>query len=335
MKLPLNNQTLFYGAGLISTVASAYGVFSYLMIENNAVGNLLSTGGFMSAAGAMGLGLAIYFGWEVALNHQGNAKRMTAGLIALSAATLSGYTLYQNTAHPIVERERTAQIEQIKRTQQQQDATAVTLKQQQTDLRTQIGDLRQQNATDTASIATLEADGKKGAAWQVVQLRKAIDGRINEIGKLSGRVENYTQRLTAAPTGQSNQQTQPVPPTVISWAMLARASSYEVMTALFLLFGSWYRTERLATANEQIISLTAATHAAERANQDLQNIVITCNRAIAGAKEVIAPAIGTAMDGTQQLSRDAAENLLQTKSIIPASDGTVTLEVIMQATGWG
>ena len=40
MKLPLNNQTLFHAAGLLSTVASVSGVFSYLLVENNAVDNI-------------------------------------------------------------------------------------------------------------------------------------------------------------------------------------------------------------------------------------------------------------------------------------------------------
>lgn len=444
----INTQTLFHTAGLLSTVASVSGVFSYLMLENNA-DTLLSIGGFMSVGGAVGLGLSIYFGWEVAFNHKGIAKRVAAGLIASSAALLSGYTLYQNAAHPILEQAHTAQVEQETRTLQQQSTAAALLQQQQADLRTQMEDLRQQNKADTASIATLETSDKKGAAWQVVQLRKAIEARTAEITALSDRIENYTQRLTATPDltasneGQGNVPAQPEQ-AVVSWAMLARASMYEVMTALFLLFGSWYRANRREQDHAQATQLQTVTVAAQtalhdlqtathtlggvvaqantlaaaldesRTNtrtllteiaeqlahihtkategaaiiqqqdrtserlqaettamqallvratdtteqlqqgvapattllQDLQNTVVTCNGVIAHAKEAIAPAIETAMacnrpaietamDGSQQLNMDAAKNLLKTRNISPAEDGTVTLEVIMQATGWG
>jgi hypothetical protein len=451
----INTQTLFHTAGLLSTVASVSGVFSYLMLENNA-DTLLSIGGFMSVGGAVGLGLSIYFGWEVAFNHKGIAKRVAAGLIASSAALLSGYTLYQNAAHPILEQAHTAQVEQETRTLQQQSAATAVLQQQQADLRTQMEDLRQQNKADTASIATLEADTKAGearqdknATRQIAQLRKAIEVRTTEIGKLSERVENYTKRLTATPEPKASNEGQgnvPVQPeqAVLSWAMLARASMYEVMTALFLLFGSWFRADRREQDHAQATQLQTVTVAAQtalhdlqtathtlggvvaqantlaaaldesRTNtrtllteiaeqlahihtkategvaiiqqqdrtserlqaetttmqallvratettaqlqqgvapattllQDLQNTVVTCNGAIAHAKEAIAPAIetamacnrpaiATAMDGSQQLNMDAAKKLLKTRSINPAEDGAVTLEVIMQATGWG
>jgi hypothetical protein len=289
MKLPLNNQTLFHAAGLLSTVASVSGVFSYLMVENNAVDKLLSIGGVMSVGGAVGLGLSIYFGWEVAFNHRGIAKRLAAGLIATSAATLSGYTIYQNTAHPILEQEHTALLQQQTRTLQQQSAAAALLQQQQADLRTQIEDLRQQNTADAASIKTLEAGGKKGAAWQAAELRKAMDGRTAEITKLSDRVENYTQRLTTTPEskeGQENQQTPSTDEPVLSWAMLARASMYEVMTALFLLFGSWYRADRSEKENAQAAELHTVTVMAQTALHGLQAATHTLVGVIAQAHEI-------------------------------------------------
>jgi hypothetical protein len=189
-----------------------------------------------------------------------------------------------------LEQEHTALLQQQTRTLQQQSAAAALLQQQQADLRIQIEDLRQQNTADAASIKTLEAGGKKGAAWQAAELRKAMDGRTDEITKLSDRVENYTQRLTATPepkAGNEGQGSQPPQQNVISWAMLARASMYEVLTALFLLFGSWYRVECQRTDNEQVISLTTATCAADQAGQALQAAIAALTGTMAQAKATV------------------------------------------------
>lgn len=311
MKLPLNNQTLFHAAGLLSTVASVSGVFSYLLVENNAVDNMLSIGGVMSVGGAVGLGLSIYFGWEVAFNHKGIAKRLAAGLIAASAATLSGYTIYQNTAHPILEQEQSALLQQQTRTLQQQEAATATLKQQQADLRTQIEDLRQQNAADTASIKTLEEGDKKGADWQAGQLRKGIDSRTVEIAKLSERVENYTQRLTTTlepKTETDNPPTTTTDKPVVSWAMLARASMYEVMTALFLLFGSWYRANRREMENAQTTQLQTVIEQAHTALHDLQTATHTLGDLINQAA-TIADALKVGQANTRTLLSEVAEQL--------------------------
>ena len=290
MKLPLNNQTLFHAAGLLSTVASVSGVFSYLLVENNAVDNMLSIGGLMSVGGAVGLGLSIYFGWEVAFNHKGIAKRLAAGLIAASAATLSGYTIYQNTAHPILEQEYTAQVQQASRVLQQQEATTATLQQQQADLRQQIEDLRQQNTTDAASMTALQASDKKGADWQAGQLRKGIETRHAEIAKLSERVENYTQRLTTTPESKTETDNPPTITTdkpVVSWAMLARASMYEVMTALFLLFGSWYKTARKEAENAQAAALHVVTRTAQATLQTLQGTIDALTKTMTQANKTV------------------------------------------------
>ena len=360
--LSLSQPIIFYGAGVLSTAASVSGVFSYLMVENNAVGNLLSIGGVMSVGGAVGLGLSIYFGWEVAFNHKGIAKRLAAGLIAASAATLSGYTIYQNTAHPILEQEHTAQVEQAKRTAAKQDAATAALKLQQADLRIQIEDLRQQNAADTASIKTLEEGGKKGAAWQITELRKGIEARHTEISKLSERVENYTQRLTVAPDMKVKDEPQTtIAKPVLSWAMLARASMYEVMTALFLLFGSWYKTARKEEENAQAAALHVVTRTAQETLHTLQTVTNVATTALLQANTQTELTIARALECQSALTARRLENqstsidcrldeatketkeihqsdillLIKNKRIGVDTEGRITDEKLMELTGWG
>ncbi|OQX03436.1 MAG: hypothetical protein BWK73_39555 [Thiothrix lacustris] len=365
MKLPsLSQPIIFYGAGVLSTAASVSGVFSYLMVENNAVGNLLSIGGVMSVGGSVGLGLSIYFGWEVAFNHKDVTKRMAAGLIATSAATLSGYTIYQNTVHPIMEQARTAQVEQATRAVQQQETNTATLKQQQADLRQQIADLRQQNTTDAASMTALQASDKKGADWQAGQLRKGIETRHAEIAKLSERVENYTQRLTTTPESKTETDNQPTTTTdkpVVSWAMLARASMYEVMTALFLLFGSWYKTARKEEENAQAAALHVAIRTAQETLHTLQTVTNVATTALLQANTQTELTIARALECQSALTACRLENqstsidcrldeatketkeihqsdillLIKNKRVGVDTEGRITDEKLMELTGWG
>ena len=189
MKLPsLSPQTVFYVAGALTTAASIKGTGAYLMTETN--GDLL-----LSTAGAVALGIAVYAGCEVAFNHKGAVKRVVAGFVAASAIALSSYTIYQHITLPLLEQQQAelrqqqtdAQAE-AQRVRQQQEAVTQTLQQQQADLRQQIEDLRQFNATDASHVTDLDGSSQKGAAWQAVQLRKAIAERNTEIGQHNGNL---------------------------------------------------------------------------------------------------------------------------------------------------
>jgi hypothetical protein len=273
MKLPIH--TALHIAASVSTIASAKGVYNYFAAETN--GDLL-----LSATGAGGIGLAIYLGWEVAFGHSGKIKRLAAAVIAVTAATLSSYTIYQNTALPTITQARDAATAQDTRAQQQLDAASATLKQQLDDLRIQINDLRTLNSTDTATIKTLTESDKKEDQRQADKLRKAIESRNTEISKLSQRTDSYTNRMitpAAAPTTPTTVVDEPI---ILSWAMLARASSYEIMTALFLLFGNWYRTEHRDQENTQI--------------QQLQTVAADTNAIILKLEGVIAHADHRAAD---------------------------------------
>lgn len=251
MKLPnLNIHTALHIAAAVSTVASAKGVYNYFAAETN--GDLL-----LSATGAGGIGLAIYLGWEVAFGHSGKVKRLAAAVIAITAATLASYTIYQNTALPTISQAQDAKTAQDTRAQQQQDTAAAALKQQLDDLRTQINDLRTLNSTDTATIKTLADSDKKEDQRQADKLRKAVESRNTEISKLSQRTDSYTNRVTAPVATPTTPTTVVDEPIVLSWAMLARASSYEIMTALFLLFANWYKTARREHDNDQRQQLEA------------------------------------------------------------------------------
>jgi hypothetical protein len=354
MKLKLPNthpvQALFYAAGLLSTAASVKGTLGYLLTETE--GDLL-----LSGAGAVCLGLSAYFGWEVVFNHKGWGKRAAAVLIAAAASSLSAYTVYQHTAYPELEKQATAAAAQAQDAKDRATQVDATLRQQQADLRDQISELRKQNETDTGRADALSHSGKKSASRQAAQLRTTIAGREAEISKLAAQVDNYTQRLTATPTGETPAQASTAEPLVLSWAMLARASIYDLMTALFLLFAGWFRSHRQERDNREAGVLQAATETARETLKQLQAAVITCNAAIAHANKPFAGTNKTADkpfahantptnapankdtsgsgQGKPEITQEAAIYLLENRAIPASEDGNITIEQAMAATGWG
>ena len=352
MKLPsLSPQTVFYVAGALTTAASIKGTGAYLMTETN--GDLL-----LSTAGAIALGIAVYAGCEVAFNHKGAVKRVVAGFVAAAAIALSSYTIYQHITLPLAKQhqaelrqQQTDAQAEAQQVRQQQAAVTQTLQQQQADLRQQIEDLRQFNATDASHVTDLDGSNQKGAAWQAVQLRKAIAERNTEIGQLMGRLENYTQRLTATPvtpvaeTVQQNtsSNTADVP---LDRAILARASLYDLMTLLLVLFAGWFKTHKREQEQGQVVSLQAANQAAKDTLQQLQNAIVTCNGAIAHANDVFVGANNAAnksfaptnepTNGNKiELTNESAIYLIKSKIIKPSEDGNITIEQVMSATGFG
>lgn len=345
LKLPSTHpiQALFYAAGLLSTAASVKGTLGYLLTETGK--DLL-----LSASGAVCLGLTAYFGWEVVFNHKGWGKRAAAVLIAAAASSLSAYTVYQHTAYPELEKQATAAAAQAQDAKDRAKQVDATLLQQQEDLRGQISELRQQNGADTLRANALGHSSKKSASRQAAQLRTTIAGREADISRLSTQVENYTQRLTATPTGENPAQATTIAePLVLSWAMLARASTYDLMTALFLLFAGWFRSHRQERDNREAGVLQAATETARETLQQLQAAVITCNAAIAHANKPFpgtnktadkpfAPANKAANgsgQGKPELTQEAAIYLLENGAIPASEDGNITIEQAMAATGWG
>ena len=367
MKLPsLSPQTVFYVAGALTTAASIKGTGAYLMTETN--GDLL-----LSTAGAVALGIAVYAGCEVAFNHKGAVKRVVAGFVAAAAIALSSYTIYQHITLPLAKQhqaelrqQQTDAQAEAQQVRQQQAAVTQTLQQQQADLRQQIEDLRQFNAADASRVTDLDGSSQKGAAWQAVQLRKAIAERNTEIGQLMGRLENYTQRLTATPvtpvaeTAQQNtpSNTADVP---LDRAILARASLYDLMTLLLVLFAGWFKTHKREQEQGQVVSLQAANQAAKDTLQQLKDVAGDMDKVgnnalstVAGAAARLDAALQRvtltvagatecatthATGATTQKIQDVSENdvliLLENHRIETDNQGLITTEEIMMATGWG
>ena len=367
MKLPsLSPQTVFYVAGALTTAASIKGTGAYLMTETN--GDLL-----LSTAGAIALGIAVYAGCEVAFNHKGAIKRVVAGFVAASAIALSSYTIYQHITLPLLEQQQAelrqqqtdAQAE-AQRVRQQQAAVTQTLQQQQADLRQQIEDLRQFNATDASHVTDLDGSNQKGAAWQAVQLRKAIAERNTEIGQLMGRLENYTQRLTATPvtpvaeTAQQNtpSNTADVP---LDRAILARASLYDLMTLLLVLFAGWFKTHKREKDRTELLSLKAAKtevnlllEQAQKAHVSLHGLIAHAHdviddvatggntivqRAINGnesiAQGAITPIAQYAINADFVMTYEMALKQLKRQQFQPTNDGYITVQNMMRMTGLG
>jgi hypothetical protein len=354
MKLKLPNthpvQALFYAAGLLSTAASVKGTLGYLLTETE--GDLL-----LSGAGAVCLGLSAYFGWEVVFNHKGWGKRAAAVLIAAAASSLSAYTVYQHTAYPELKKQATAAAAQAQDAKDRATQVDATLRQQQADLRDQISELRKQNEADTGRVDLLSHSGKKSAARQVAQLRTTIAGREAEIGKLSTQVENYTQRLTATPTGETPAQASAAEPLVLSWAMLARASIYDLMTALFMLFAGWFRSHRQERGNREAGVLQAATLAAAGQAEELQRRTKAAEQAVARIEATLLRAsepverstenspepverstgcsTGSDDNGIPEVTEQDILLLLKNSRVEADGEGLITTEILMGLTGWG
>jgi hypothetical protein len=367
MKLPsLSPQTVFYVAGALTTAASIKGTGAYLMTETN--GDLL-----LSTAGAVALGIAVYAGCEVAFNHKGAVKRVVAGFVAAAAIALSSYTIYQHITLPLLEQQQAelrqqqtdAQAE-AQRVRQQQAAVTQTLQQQQADLRQQIEDLRQFNATDASHVTDLDGSSQKGAAWQAVQLRKAIAERNTEISHLMKRLENYTQRLTATPvtpvaeTVQQNtsSNTAGVP---LDRAILARASLYDLMTLLLVLFAGWFKTHKREKDRTELLSLKAAKtevnlllEQAQKAHVSLHGLIAHAHdviddvatggntivqRAINGnesiAQGAITPIAQYAINADFVMTYEMALKQLKRQQFQPTNDGYITVQNMMRMTGLG
>jgi hypothetical protein len=171
------------GAGLATTVASVVGSYSY-MLDADGNGSIMMAGGF-----AGGLGMAIYLGWEFAFNSKNWKRRVAAALIAASAATVSGYTLYQNAELPEV----TAQEQQQAAAAETATQAALKAAQEQEKnaqaLRDQIADLQGQNALDKAAAKALQADidadiEPKANGKKLDALNKGMATRNADINKL-------------------------------------------------------------------------------------------------------------------------------------------------------
>lgn len=359
MKLPsLSPQTVFYVAGALTTAASIKGTGAYLMTETN--GDLL-----LSTAGAIALGIAVYAGCEVAFNHKGAVKRVVAGFVAAAAIALSSYTIYQHITLPLAKQhqaelrqQQTDAQAEAQQVRQQQAAVTQTLQQQQADLRQQIEDLRQFNATDASHVTDLDGSNQKGAAWQAVQLRKAIAERNTEIGQLMGRLENYTQRLTATPvtpvaeTAQQNtpSNTADVP---LDRAILARASLYDLMTLLLVLFAGWFKTHKREKDRTELLSLKAAKTEVNLLLEQAQKAHVSLHGLIAHAHDVIDDVatggntiVQRAINGNESIAQGAinadfvmtyemALKQLKRQQFQPTNDGYITVQNMMRMTGLG
>jgi hypothetical protein len=255
-------------AGFGTSVASVYGSYQYALTEFASVP--------MAIMFAVGLLVAIFVGWEIALNSADNKRRLGAVIIAAVAAGFSGQTVLDN----IMLVERTA-------LQAAADAAAVTAKQDNATataaadkakgkaddaINTQIAALRssndgltKQNDTDTATIAKLERSKQDDAKPRADALRadiaernKTITANLADITKLTGRLivpETKPEQtpVTAAPVVVNIK-----PMTVV------RAYLFEVLTIVFLVFARWISAERREQEEGITAPLLAAITSAER-----------------------------------------------------------------------
>ncbi len=352
MRLPIIHNAIFYTAGLVTSVASAFGTGNYLMHE---------TGGDVLLAGsaATALGAAIYFGWDVVFNHKG-VRRLPALAMAITLSAVSTWTIYQNNWLP--EQQRQQQIQQQKADENKagQAEAKATIKQQQADIRAALGDLNRLQDTDRAMIAGRVAMVKKGIRPNannaaISKAREAMDTRRQRITELQNQLSGLTEQLlvmTTLAVAEVNSQSI-VQSDTVNIPRLARASLYDVMTMLFLLLGSWYRSQQavkdslttagLGRAISQLNSAaeiaeakrTGALQVAEELEQRIQKAIYTCNESLADATEALTGVREAVTTTSEQLSDKAAIILLENRRIKANGKGNLTAAIIQKATGWG
>ena len=248
-------------AGVGTTVASVMGSYQYVLVETQDQ--------MMSAAFAAGLAICIYSGWEFAFNASRLSRRLIAAAIALSAAGISGYTVYQHNQYVAQQAADAAYQAQQTKADSANNAQRQTLLEQKTALQNTIDDLRRQTAADQKQMETLDGKNKE---WQAAQIRKLITER-------NAKIDAYNQQQNALIT-QINKLSEPIKiqtkPLGFNLASLIRAGMFEIMTVLCLLFASWTRQEKQSSEAQQVATLESVTY---RANAALASLELALNQA--------------------------------------------------------
>ena len=239
-------------AGFGTSVASVIGSYKYMLIESQSVP--------MSAAFATGLAVAIFFCWEFAFNSKRIKRRIAAALIALTAAGISGQTVFEYNHHLATVELQAKSDAEAATNAAKQGASAEILKQQLDELKTASDALRTQNATDLKTIADLSARDKKGADWQASQIRKEVDKRNQQIAANSDKSTTLSTQLNT-----NNKPTAATVVAPVTLMMIVRAYLFEVLTVLSILFASWMRADEKEGELEQTKPIIAAIASAEMA----------------------------------------------------------------------
>ena len=289
---PVSHSLHLVGVG--TTLASVAGSYQYLLVETHDQ--------MMSAAFAAGLAVCIYAGWEFAFNSKILHRRLLAATLAAAAASISGYTVYQHNQHIAQQAADAAlqtQLAQAANASQQQRKTLQT---QADALQTTIDDLRRQSATDQKQMDNLDGKNKE---WQSSVIRKSIAERNNKI-------DNYTQQK-ADLIKQINQLTESKKaegkPVGFNPASLIRASMFEGMTVLCLLFASWTRQEKQASESKQIAAIEGVTIKASAALASLEMALANAQDAKQTALADLNQAAQTLIGETQQQLEQSAQRI--------------------------
>jgi hypothetical protein len=244
-------------AGVGTTVASVMGSYQYLLVETQDQ--------MMSAAFAAGLAICIYSGWEFAFNASRPSRRLIAAAIALSAAGISGYTVYQHNQYVAQQAADAAYQAQQTQADNANNAQRQTLVEQKTALQNTIDDLRKQNLNDQRQMDNIDGKNKE---WQAAQIRKLITER-------NAKIDAYNQQQNALIT-QINKLSEPIKiqtkPIGFNLASLIRAGMFEIMTVLCLLFASWTRQEKQSSEAQQVETLESVTYRANAALASLAEL---------------------------------------------------------------
>jgi myosin heavy subunit len=305
------NTALLDVAGLATTVASVIGTHSYLLKETQDP--------VMPIAGASVLGIISFYSWHSAFNLSNLKKQIAALSIALSVGALSSYTIYQDSQYKQSEQQKQAQAaakesdyakQQTAIEQQQAQNKIVTdsLNAQKAQNQALIEQLIQENQVDKKRIDDAMQSIEKGIKPKtntrlVKTLNSQIDSRTDDIKTLQAENNELTQKIVEANTvpalnnnANKHDQADSINSThapVLDYAMLIRASVYDIATALLLLLSAFYRKEHQKKQDQRIAQLN-------QLEQRLNSLLVENNgieQTLIKEKESLAAIIKNVKDG--------------------------------------
>jgi len=330
------NTALLNVAGLATTVASVVGTHSYLLKETQDP--------VMSVAGASVLGIISFYSWHSAFNLSSIKKQFAALGIALSVGALSSYTIYQDSQYKQNEQHKQAQLaakesdytkQQTAIEQQQAQNKIVTdsLNAQKAQNQALIEQLIQENQDDKKRIDDAMQSIEKGIKPKtnnrlVKTLNSQIDNRADDIKTLQAENNELTKKIVEANTvpalnnnDNKSEQADSINSTnapALDYAMLIRASVYDIATALLLLLSAFYRKEHQKKQDQRIAQLSQLEQRLNnliKENKGIEQVVIKEKESLAAIIRNVKEGINKATLTKVDLLKAADKTIKITKQV--------------------
>lgn len=335
-------------SGIATSIASGIGTHAYILREFQ--------DGLMAVIGSSVLAIIVFFAWHACFSSKKWTLKLLALAIALPTTALSSWTIYENSLLLQQQASQAHQKTQQSKSEQITNARIETLKEQQAANNQSIQALKDQNKTDQKTAHALQKNINKGIRPKANSkaLKALIDlmqQRTKEIAALNITNANLTDRIDQALASKAAVKTTSENNANIKYSVLARASFYDVSTALLLLLSGIFATNKRDKENKKFSELKSQ---AEAATKELKATIKSANKAyVRTNKAYVHPNARTfdvhmdvQMDAKdvqtdkpqpqdEKLTKDEALELIKTQKMPLDEDGLISLKTIMENTGLG